>query len=461
MARTTRHPAPEVGSTNLEAPPASMRRIATAAFVGSTIEFYDFFIYGIAAALVFAPTFFPALGPAAGTVAAFATLGVAFVARPFGAVLFGHFGDRLGRKKTLVATLMLMGVATVLVGAMPTTEQIGVAAPILIVVLRILQGLAAGGEWAGAALFTSENAPKARRGFWSMFASLGGGAALVLGNGTFLVVGLLMSDESFASWGWRIPFLASFVLVFVGLWIRLRIDESPVFKREVQTEGASRVPFGEAFRRQPREVLLAMGAVIMVPTFTYIGGSYLTNYGTTVLELGRNVVLAVGLIGGLTISLGTIVGAVWSDRVGRRRVILTAACVALVWAVSLFPLLDLRTTATFGIGAAVTMFISGVAYGPMAAYLSELFETRYRYSASGFSYSFAQIIGGAIPPLIAAAVISAAGSFVFGLVLASFVLVSLLCVLALRETQGNDMARTSNSPADHRAGNPVEEGAYR
>lgn len=417
----------------------SMKRIAFASFAGSTIEFYDFFIYGTAAALVFPEIFFPALGQAEGTVASFATLGVAFFFRPVGALLFGHFGDRMGRKKTLVTTLLVMGIATVLVGLMPTADQIGVAAPLLIVLLRIVQGLAAGGEWAGAALFASENAPEAKRGMWAMFPSLGGGAALILGNTTFLITGLTMSDEDFVSYGWRIPFVGSVVLIAIGLFVRLKIDETPVFKNEQDRDGVATVPVLDAFRSQPREILLAAGMVIMVPTFTYIGGSYLTNYGRTILDLSLTHVLLMGVCGGVAISIGIVIGGIWSDTIGRRGVIKIAAYAAVPWAIVLFPILDVGSTGSFAIGVCVTMFISGLAYGPMSAFVSELFQTRYRYTAAGFSYNVAQIVGGAIPPLVAAAIISATSSFVFGLCLAGLCLVSLVCVLALRETQGDSL----------------------
>ncbi|MFC7754081.1 MFS transporter [Tsukamurella soli] len=207
--------------------PQSMKRVAVASFIGTVIEFYDFGIYGTAAALVFPHVFFPALGPAAGAVASFATFGVAFGARPFGSLLFGHFGDRLGRKRTLIATLLLMGVATLLVGLMPTADRIGAWAPLLIVVLRILQGLAAGGEFAGAVLFASENAPKAKRGFWAMFPSFGGGGAILLANGVFFLTSASMSDKALVDWGWRIPFIGSIILVAVGLWVRLKTEETP------------------------------------------------------------------------------------------------------------------------------------------------------------------------------------------------------------------------------------------
>jgi MFS family permease len=419
--------------------PQSAKRIAFAAFAGNAIEFYDFFIYGTAAALVFGKTFFPALGSAAAVVASFATLGVAFVARPLGSILFGHLGDRVGRKKTLLATLLTMGTATVLVGLLPSAATIGVVAPICLVLLRIMQGLAAGGEWAGAVLFATENAPAGKRGLYGMFAPVGGAAALVLGGGAFLVVDLSMSHESFQAWGWRIPFLASAVLVLVGLYIRLRTEEPEIFTNEVKRSGRSPIPFAEAFRRQPREILLAAGMCVSVPTFNYLGASYLTNYGTSVLKLSFHTVLVVGIVGGFAIGAGIVLGGIWSDRVGRRRVIMTAIVAAVVWACLLFPVLNIGTPVAFGIGAAVTMFLAGLANGPQGAFLPELFHTRYRYTAAGFSYNLASILGGAIPPLIAAAVIAAYGSFAFSLVLVAFCLLSLVCLLGLRETRGSDL----------------------
>lgn len=426
-----------------EATPPGMKRVASASFIGTVIEFYDFGIYGTAAALVFPQVFFPALGQAAATVASFATYGVAFVARPFGSIMFGHFGDRLGRKKSLIATMLLMGLATILVGCMPTANQIGVAAPIMIIVLRVMQGLAAGGEFAGAVLFSSEHAPKNKRGLWSMFPNFGGGGAITLANLTFLLTALFMSNSTFTSWGWRIPFLASFLLVIVGLWIRLRIDETPVFKNQVARSGTSRIPFIEAFKHQPLQVLLAAGTVMVSFALTYIGGTYLVSYGTVELGLPRTFVLAMAMVGGITISAGVVLGAVLSDRIGRRWVIVGAASVAVVWALVLFPILDLGSRTVFAIGLPVTLFISGIATGPQGAFLSELFHTRYRYTAAGLSYSLAGMLGGGVPPLVAASIISSYGSFTFGCILASVCLVSLICVLLVGETRQLDLERTT------------------
>ncbi|AVH94194.1 MULTISPECIES: MFS transporter [Streptomyces] len=432
--------------------PRTMRRIALASGTGTVIEYYDFFIFATAAALVFPKTFFPALGSAAGTVASFATLGVAFVARPLGSILFGHFGDRLGRKTTLVTTLLVMGLATFLVGLMPTADTIGAAAPILLVVLRLLQGLAVGGEWTGATLMAAENAPKDRRGFWSMFGSLGGSIGMILANATFLLIGATMSTAAFESYGWRIPFLTSFLLVAVGFFIRMRIEEPAVFRTEVARRGTSSVPFVEALRNQPREIALASGVMLMIFSFYYLAVGYMINFGTTVLHLSRTTVLSIGILAGAVFGLALVLGAACSDRVGRRRVILAGNGIAVVWALALFPVLDSASAVTFALASCVTTFISGFAYGPVGAFMPELFRTRYRYTAAGFAYNVAGVLGGAVPPLIAAAIVTAYGGIAFGGFLALLCLISLGCTLALRETRDTAMEQDADAaPAPERS----------
>ncbi|MYW96201.1 MHS family MFS transporter [Amycolatopsis rubida] len=421
-----------------------MRRIALAGFVGTVIEFYDLTLYAVAASLVFAKVFFPALGPAAGTVAAFGTLGVAFVARPIGALIFGHFGDRLGRKRMLVTTLLLMGGATVVVGAMPTAGQIGVAAPILVVLMRIVQGIAAGGELAGAALFSTESAPAAKRGFWTMFTSLGGGFSIVIANATLLAVGAGLSDAQFASFGWRIPFLASALLIGVGLYIRLKIEESPVFEAGAEAEpsrGAKRpkLPIVEAWRRQPRQMLLVAGISIMQAAFTYLGATYFANVGTAQLGLSRNVVLAAGIAGGLCWSLGVVIGAMTSDRVGRRPVLLAATGAAVVWAVVVFPVLQSASGPGYLALLCATMLIAGLEIGSINVMLSEIFETRHRYTASAFAYNIGLVLGGAVPPLVAGTITASYGAVVFGVFLALLCLISLLSAIGLPETRDRDL----------------------
>jgi MFS family permease len=412
----------------------SRRRIAIAAMSGTLIELYDFVIYGTAAALVFPKTFFPALGPTAGTVASFATLGVAFILRPLGSVVFGHFGDRLGRKKTLVASLLLMGFATIGVGLLPSAATIGVLAPILLIVLRGLQGLAAGGEWAGAALLVSENAPPGKRGAWTMFPQLGGTVAISLANLTFLIVSLGMSDESFVSWGWRLPFISSILLVAVGLWIRLGIDETPVFKEDQARNGSAKVPFVEAFKHQGGRIFLAAGLGITAFSLQYLSNTYLVSYAANTIDLGRTFVLTIGVFSGIVLSIAVVTSALLSDRIGRKLTIGVANIAGAFWAVLMFLVLEQETRVAYAIAVLVAMFIAGAAFGPMAAILTELFHTRYRYTAAGLSYNLTSIVGGGIVPLIAAPITAAYGVMVFAWCLAGLSVVAAICTFAVPET---------------------------
>ncbi|MHA6795446.1 MFS transporter [Pseudonocardia bannensis] len=428
-----------------DAPPKNpMARIALASMTGTVIEFYDFFIYGTAAALVFNKVFFPELGAAAGTALAFATFGVAFVARPFGSILFGHFGDRIGRKKTLVSTLLLMGLSTLAIGLLPTTAAIGVLAPVLLVVLRIAQGLAVGGEWAGATLLTAENAPPEKRGLYALFPQLGPSIAFALASATFLTTALTMSEAAFLVWGWRIPFLASLILVGIGLYVRLSIEETPVFRNSTER---AKVPVAEVLVRQPREVLLGAGAVTTVFAFFYIGVTYLTSYGTQQLGLPRTTVLAMGIVGGLVFAATTILGAIWSDRVGRRRMVLIGNALAVVVGLTMFPIIDLGTPLSFGLGLSLALGVVGIAYGPIGAQLPEMFSTRYRYTGAGMAYNLAGVLGGAVTPLLATQLVPALGSFAIGLYLAVVALISLGCILALRETRDVAMGAAAPAPA--------------
>jgi metabolite-proton symporter len=417
------------------APRNRMGRVAFASLIGTTIEFYDFFIYGTAAALVFESVFFPALGTAAGTAAAFATFGVAFVARPFGSVLFGHFGDRLGRKKTLVSTLLLMGVATVAVGLLPSTESIGALAPVLLVVLRILQGVAVGGEWAGATLLTAENAPRQKRGRYALFPQLGPSLAFMLSSATFLVTTLAMSDAAFAAWGWRIPFLISIVLVVVGLYVRLKIEESAVFTEAVASRTSTRLPIAAALTRQPREVLLGAGAVVMTFAFFYVGMTYLTSYGVEQLGLSLSTVLGIGIVAGLMFAITTVLGSVCSDRFGRRKVIMTANALAIPVAVALFPILDLGTPLAFAAGMCLPLAVVGFGYGPAGALLPEIFATSHRYTGAGIAYNLAGVLGGGVTPLVGSALAASFGGTAIGIYLAAIGLVSLVSMLALPESK--------------------------
>ena len=418
----------------------SMRRVAVASCVGTTIEYYDFFIYGTAAALVFPSVFFPALGSTAGTVASFATFAVAFIARPFGAVLFGHYGDKLGRKGTLVTTLVLMGIATVGVGLLPSASMIGVLAPIMLILLRFLQGIAVGGEWAGANLLTAEYAPPEKRGFYAVFPQIGPAFAFALSSATFLISDILLgtTDDAFLSYGWRIPFLTSALLVLVGLYIRLNIEETPAFKAE-QSRLSSQAPvkrvspFVDLVRTQPREILLSAGLMCFLFGFFYMGTAYLTAYGTNPegAALDRQLVLSIGLVASVVLGVATLLGGIWSDRVGRRRVIITAAIAAFFWSLVLFPIIDTGTPVAFAIGLIGTLGIFGLAFGPVGAFLPELFETRFRYTGAGTGYNLGGIVGGAIPPLLAPGLSAAYGGIAIGVMLAILAVISIACTFAL------------------------------
>ncbi|WP_433034627.1 MFS transporter [Actinomycetospora sp. CA-053990] len=419
-----------------------MSRIAIASMTGTVIEFYDFFIYGTAAALVFNKVFFPSLGAAAGTALALATFGVAFVARPFGSVLFGHFGDKLGRKRTLVTTLLLMGLSTLAIGLLPTTGAIGVAAPILLVLLRILQGLAVGGEWAGATLLTAENSPGKTRGKFALFPQLGPSLAFALASATFLVTALTMSNEAFLAWGWRVPFIGSVVLVAVGLYVRLAITETAAFMAREKTT-STRMPVMEVLSTHTGRVLLGAGSTMAVFAFFYIGVTYLTSYGTQELGLPRTTVLAMGIIGGLVFAATTIAGAILSDRVGRRKMIIIGNASAIVGGIVAFPILDIGTPWAFGLGLSVVLGVVGIAYGPQGAQLPELFPTHYRYTGAGMAYNLAGVLGGGVVPLVATALVAGLGSsLAIGVLLAGLSVISLLCTIALPDTNAESITST-------------------
>jgi MFS family permease len=435
--------------------PRSIRRVAAAAFVGNAIETYDFAIFATASALVFAKVFFPAMGPVGGTVASFATLGVLYVARPFGSVLFGHFGDRLGRKKALVTTLLLMGISTLLVGLMPTPGQIGAASPILLVVLRILQGISAGGEWAGAALFSAEQAPPQRRGFYAMFPSFGGGIGLILAPAMFLLVSSSMSDDAFVRYGWRIPFLGSIVLIGVGLWVRLGIEESVVFEKVKASTDVAKVPLVEAFTQQWKQIVLATGAVMSAYALLYIGATYMVNFGTSIAHLDRGFVLIATMLGAVADCVGVALGGWLSDRIGRRRVMLWASAAGVVWSIALFPILGVHSAPTFAIGVMGSMFLGGFAFGPVGAFLPELFATRYRYTATAVSYNVAGVLGGALPPIIAASLITDSnGGLGIGALLGVICLISLVSVSAL-----SDRKRAALTDSDEQENVTLQVGA--
>jgi MFS transporter, MHS family, shikimate and dehydroshikimate transport protein len=388
----------------------SIRQVIAASFIGTTIEWYDFFLYGSAAALVFNTLFFPNISPLVGTLAAFGTYGVGFVARPFGGVIFGHYGDRVGRKTMLIISLTMMGVATFLIGLLPTANQIGIWAPILLVVLRLIQGLGVGGEWGGAVLLAVEHAPEGRRGFYGSWPQMGVPAGLLLANAVLLPLSAGLSQEQFLSWGWRVPFLLSIVLVAVGLFIRLKILESPAFRQVQESQTEAQMPIVDVVRAYPKNVLLAMGMRIAENGIFYILTVFVLSYATQNLGLSQTTAL-IGVIIGAAIGLfSTPAYGALSDRVGRRRVYMFGAVFSLLFSFPFFWLMDTALPVVVWLAIVVGLVIGhDPMYGPQAAYFSELFGTRVRYSGASLGYQLASIVGGGISPLIATSLLALTG----------------------------------------------------
>jgi len=386
----------------------SVKRVVLASFIGTTIEWYDFFLYGTAAALVFNKLFFPTISPLAGTMAAFATYAVGFFARPFGGVVFGHFGDRLGRKSMLVTTLMIMGLATFLIGVLPTYHQIGVAAPILLVLLRFIQGLGVGGEWGGAVLMAVEHGHRGRRGLYASWVQAGVPAGMLLATAVFKLTSQ-MPDEMFMSWGWRVPFLLGIVLLGVGLFIRIKVFESPLFEKMREKKRPKGAPIFEVIRRYPRNVLLAMGARFAENGCYYIFTVFALTYTTESLGLDRAVVLNGVLIGSAVQFFVIPAFGIWSDRIGRRPVYLCGAVALAVFALPFFMLVDTNQTTMIWLAIVIGLVIHAAMYGPQAAFFSELFGTEVRYSGASVGYQLASPLAGGLAPLIATALLHWSG----------------------------------------------------
>jgi MHS family shikimate/dehydroshikimate transporter-like MFS transporter len=388
---------------------ATPGKVAFASFIGTTIEWYDFFIYGTAAALVFGALFFPAFDPAIGTIAAFATFGVAFVARPVGALIAGHLGDRVGRKTILVGSLITMGVATLLIGVLPTYPTIGIWAPILLTLLRVAQGLGLGAEWSGAVLMATEHAPAGKRGLYGSWPQIGVPAGSLLATATFAIVAAA-TGPNFVTWGWRIPFLLSAILVVVGLIIRLRLIESPSFTLVKSKGDLAKLPIGEVLRLYPRNMLLAIGARFSDTLIFYIVAVFVLSYATVTLGVPRTVVLTGVIIGSaLELAMMPLMAAL-SDRVGRRPVFLAGAGFAVLFAYPFFLLIDTGNTIAIWV-AIVLMLLGGHAptYATSAALLAEMFPTRVRMSGTSVSYNISAMLAAAPAPLVATALLTWAG----------------------------------------------------
>ncbi|WP_431045923.1 MFS transporter [Streptomyces sp. P1-3] len=427
-----------------------MIRLATASLAGTAIEFYDFFVYGTAAALVLGPLFFPSFSPLAGTLAAFGTFGIGFLARPLGSMLFGHIGDRHGRRPVLIASLLLTGVATVAVGCVPTYASIGIAAPVLLLVLRFLQGLGVGGEWGGAVLITAEHAPERRRVLWTSFPQFGPAVGFLLANGVVLALSASLSDAQFRSWGWRVPFWAAGVLALGGVLLRHALAESPRFEELAAEGGRARLPLAEVARDHWRTVLLTAGALTAGYAVFYTVSTWSLAYATEELGVSRTVVLACIMAAVAVKAAFTPIAALFGDRFGRKPMCLLGCAASALWA---YPLIALLHT-----GEPLLMFLgflgAGLAFtstfAVVAAYLPELFEPRVRCTGAAVGYNLSGVFGGALTPLVATVVTSGGGPpWGVAAYLAGVALLSLGCFALLPETRPAPAAAPSaDSVAD-------------
>ena len=391
-------------------PATPIRRVVLASFIGTTIEWYDYFIYGTAAALVFNKLFFPSLDPFTGTVAAFGTFAVGFFARPIGGLVFGHYGDKLGRKTMLVTTLVMMGVATFLIGCLPTYTAIGVAAPVLLVVLRFIQGFGVGGEWGGAVLMVVEHGHQGRRGFYASWAQAGVPIGLLLATGIFSLLNTQLTDEQFIAWGWRVPFLIGILLLAVGLYIRLAILESPLFKKLQKEEPDRPAPIREVLRKYPHNILIAMGARFAENASFYIFTVFIYAYARDQLQLDRQVILNGILIASAAQFVAVPCFGALSDRVGRRPVYLFGAVFTALLAMPFFLLVNTKTPGMIPLALVLAVAVGHAAmYGPQAAFFSELFGTRVRYSGVSLGYQLASPFAGGLAPIIAAVLLKWSG----------------------------------------------------
>ena len=391
------------------APRPPMRRVALAVMIGTTIEWFDFLIYGAAAALVFAPLFFPNVSSVAGTLLAFSTFAVGFGARPIGGMVMGHFGDRLGRKKMLVVSLTIMGLSTFIIGLLPTYDQIGIWAPILLILMRLLQGFGVGGEWGGAVLTAVEHATPGKRGLFGSLPQMGVPAGLLLSTAVFLAVSQL-PDEQFLSWGWRIPFLSSIILVMVGLFVRLKLTETPTFERIKQSGSEAKIPLVTAIRTYPKQIVLATGSMISTGGYFYIVNTYAITYGTTTEAFSRNQMLIAVLVSAVVSVIALPYFGALSERFGRRRLILIGLAAMAVWIYPTFLAVDSGSLPVLVLVYAVGAIFFSVSYGPQSTFIAELFDARVRMSAASTSFQMGVLLGGAMAPIIATALVAASGT---------------------------------------------------
>lgn len=413
------------------------RRVLFASLVGTTIEFFDFYIYATAAVLVFPALFFPSGDPATGMLQSLATFAIAFFARPVGSALFGHFGDRVGRKATLVAALLTMGLSTLAIGLLPTHAQAGIAAPLLLALCRFGQGLGLGGEWGGAILMATENAPPGRRAWYGMFPQLGAPIGFILSGGSFLLLTRLLDEAQFLGWGWRVPFLASSVLVAVGLWVRLNLEETPVFRRALEAGGRERVPILAVLRRHPGA--LARGTLLGLCTFVlfYLMTVFTLTWGTTALGYAREQFLLIQLFGVLFFGLGIPISAHWADRLGRRWMMLASSFGIALFGFAFAPLFGAGTDGAVALFMALGLGLMGLTYGPLGTLLSEQFPTAVRYTGASLAFNLAGIFGASLAPYAATWLATRHGLHTVGWYLSAAALLTALAAWRTRESKGD------------------------
>ena len=424
----------------------NMRKVALTALAGTSIEWYDFFLYGAAAALIFPTAFFGEIPESTALILSLLTFAAGFIARPIGGIIFGHFGDKIGRKKTLIIALILMGVASTLIGLLPTYAMIGVAAPILLTLLRFAQGLAIGGQWGGAMLLVTESAPVNQRGFYGAYAQAGVPIGVILANLAYIIIGALVSDEAFFSWGWRIPFLASAVLIGLSMYIQLTMEDTKAFqdlqKSNININESIKVkksPVIEAIRKYPKRISLAAGAFLSVQVTFYILIAFILAYGVKSTDLVRDEMLTAVLIGSAVMVPSLFLFSAYSDRNGRKGIFILGSITTAIWAFALFPLVD---TGNFWLTVlAITFGLVFIAmmYGPQAAFFTELFSTEVRYSGANLGYQMGAILGGAFAPTIATKLWTDFDIFWVSVYIATASILTLVSVLFLTETYGSNL----------------------
>jgi metabolite-proton symporter len=429
-------------TTASAATPATLSKVVLASMIGTTIEWYDFFLYGTAAALVFNKLFFPKSDPLTGTMLAFATYALGFAARPLGGLVFGHFGDRIGRKQLLMLSLMLMGGSTVLIGLLPTFSEIGIFAPLALVALRLVQGFAVGGEWGGAVLMVTEYGDAKRRGFWAGWPQAGVPAGNLLASAVLAIMAATQSNADFLAWGWRVPFLLSAVLVAIGYWVRVSLAESPLFQQALADTGAPQAPVLDAIRERPGGLAIGAGLRVAENISFYLITTYAISYMTEIVHLTRTLALNAMLAGAAVEVVMIPIFASLSDRIGRRPVYFIGAAGMALWGFAFFRMIDTGLTPNVLIAVIVGLVLHGAMYGPQAAFIAELFPTRMRYSGASLAYQATSIFAGSLAPIIALALYGHYKSWVpIAIYLAVAGAISAFSALKARETKGLTFAQ--------------------